>query len=126
MSQASLPPEAPLDTPYRQPRLSDDAAFYGHYAPSRARVTLLLSYALAHEKHPFWAAVGRRLTRGHGSPPWNEVIAAAHEAGVEWGAHARERRVAHAILYEGRVPGRRGEPVEPFDEKAAAHAQDHL
>jgi len=103
-----------LPTPYRQPRVADEAAFFGHYEPSRARVQLLLDYALAHERDTFWAALARRLRRPSGTSPWNEAIAAAQETGTEWNKRARARRIVYGVLYEGRVAGRYRAP--PFDD----------
>lgn len=99
-------------TPYQQPRLAADAAFFGHYEPSRARVQLLLEYALAHDHDPFWRALARRLSTPGCTSPWNAAIAAAQEAGVAWTPEVRIRRIVYGTLYEGRVAGRsRGAPA---------------
>lgn len=92
--------------PYQQPPIADPAALFGHYAPSRARVQLLLEYALAHEHDAFWRALARRLRAPSGAPPWNEAIAAAQDVGIEWSTQARVRRIVYGVLYEGRIAGR--------------------
>jgi hypothetical protein len=107
-------PEHALDRPrttYEPPGLSAEAAFFGHYVPSRARVQLLLDYALAHQHEAFWRALARRLTSPGCALPWNEAIAAAADAGIDWDADARVRRIVHAALYEGRIAGRSRAPA---------------
>lgn len=94
-------------TTYERPVLSDDAAFFGHYEPSRERVQMLLDYALAHDHDPFWRALARRLTTPGCGSPWNAAIAAAEEAGVAWDSNTRIRALVYRALYEGYVAGRR-------------------
>lgn len=103
----------PARLAYEHDAPAHEAAFFGHYTPSKARVQGLLEYALAHDHDPFWRALARRLSTASGSP-WNEAVAAAAETGSTWNTDARIRRVVYDALYQGRLPGRR-QPLPAYD-----------
>lgn len=119
MSLENTHPRPTIPTTYNRPELSDDAAFFGHYEPSRERVQMLLNYALAHDHDPFWGELARRLTTPGCGSPWNAAIAAAEEAGILWEAHTRVRTLVYRALYEGRIAGRhRTQPVGSLERRA--------
>jgi hypothetical protein len=108
-------PEFAVSIAYEPDVSPNNPAFLGHYVPSRARVARLIDFALAHEHDPFWEALARRLFACDRGSAWNEAVAAAQEVGRDWTREARVRRIVHAALFEGRLPGHRGESAPAFD-----------